>query len=41
MLIQEGRIIRGKAMLTAAYEKTNIKDRNWTYPLQEQAFALC
>ncbi|WP_375642392.1 MULTISPECIES: tetratricopeptide repeat protein [unclassified Bartonella] len=41
MLLQEGKIIRGAAMLTAAYEKANVKDRNWIRPLQEQAFALC
>lgn len=28
-------------MLTAAYEKANIKDRNWIGPLQEQAFSIC
>ncbi|WP_254493022.1 tetratricopeptide repeat protein [Bartonella sp. B1099] len=41
MLIQEGKIIRGTAMLTAAYEKADVKDKNWIYPLQEKAFALC
>lgn len=41
MLLQEGEIIRGTAMLTAAYEKANTKDRNWIRPLQEQAFVLC
>ncbi|WP_375669002.1 tetratricopeptide repeat protein [Bartonella sp. MR168JLCBS] len=41
MLLQEGKIVRGVALLTAAYEKANVKDRNWIRPLQEQAFALC
>ncbi|QEE08730.1 sel1 repeat family protein [Bartonella kosoyi] len=41
MLLKEGKIIRGTAMLTAAYEKANVKDRNWIRPLQEQAFSLC
>ncbi len=38
MLLQEGKIIRGTAMLTAAYEKANVKDRNWIRPFQEQIF---
>ncbi len=41
MLLQEGKIILGIAMLTAAYEKTNVKNKNWTHLLQEQAFSLC
>ncbi|WP_039758120.1 tetratricopeptide repeat protein [Bartonella queenslandensis] len=41
MLLQEGEIIRGTAMLTAAYEKANVKDRNWIRPLKEQAFSIC
>ncbi|WP_212112151.1 tetratricopeptide repeat protein [Bartonella queenslandensis] len=41
ILLQEGKIIRGTAMLTAAYEKANVKDKNWIRPLQEQAFSIC
>ncbi|PIT68044.1 tetratricopeptide repeat protein [Bartonella tribocorum] len=41
MLLQEGEIVRGTAMLTAAYEKASLKDKNWIRPLQEQAFILC
>ncbi|EJF90832.1 hypothetical protein ME1_00032 [Bartonella vinsonii subsp. arupensis OK-94-513] len=41
MLIQEGKIVRGTAMLTVAYQKANAKDRDWIAPLQENAFALC
>ncbi|WP_375685482.1 hypothetical protein [Bartonella sp. TT110JLCBS] len=29
MFLQEGKIICGMAMLTAAYKKANVKDRNW------------
>ncbi|EJF75770.1 sel1 repeat family protein [Bartonella alsatica] len=41
MLFQAGKTIRGVAMLTAAYEKANAKDRNWIYPLQKRAFNIC
>ncbi|VEJ45556.1 tetratricopeptide repeat protein [Bartonella vinsonii] len=41
MLIQEGKIARGTAMLTVAYQKANVKDRDWIRPLQEHAFSLC
>ncbi|MBX4336305.1 tetratricopeptide repeat protein [Bartonella raoultii] len=41
MLLQEGDIIRGVAMLTAAYKKANAKDKDWIRPLQEHAFATC
>ncbi|EJF82979.1 hypothetical protein [Bartonella rattimassiliensis] len=40
MLLQEGKIICGTAILTAAYKKANIKDRNWIHSLQERALAL-
>ncbi len=41
ILLKEGKIVREAAMLTAAYEKANVKDKNWIHPLQEEAFALC
>ncbi|AGF76041.1 tetratricopeptide repeat protein [Bartonella vinsonii] len=41
MLIAEGKIARGTAMLTVAYQKANVKDRDWIRPLKEHAIALC
>ncbi|WP_317993434.1 tetratricopeptide repeat protein [Bartonella gliris] len=41
MLFQAGKTVRGVAMLTAAYEKANEKDRDWIRPMQERAFASC
>ncbi|WP_074381237.1 tetratricopeptide repeat protein [Bartonella doshiae] len=41
MLFQAGKTVRGVAMLTAAYEKANEKDRDWIRLLQERAFAIC
>lgn len=41
MLFQAGDTIRGVAMLTAAYKKANVKDKDWIRPLQEHAFATC
>ncbi|MCZ2158254.1 sel1 repeat family protein [Bartonella sp. 220] len=41
MLVQEGKIARGTAMLTVAYQKADVKDRDWIRSLQEHAFALC
>ncbi|MET3559874.1 TPR repeat protein [Bartonella japonica] len=41
MLLQAGKTVHGAAMLTVAYEKANIKDRDWIRPLQKHAFALC
>ncbi|WP_208437434.1 tetratricopeptide repeat protein [Bartonella taylorii] len=41
MLLQSGNVVRGTALLTVAYEKANVKDRNWIGPLQKHAFTLC
>ncbi|WP_208433154.1 tetratricopeptide repeat protein [Bartonella taylorii] len=41
MLLQAGKVVRGTALLTAAYEKANVKDRDWIRPMQEHAFAIC
>ncbi|WP_455465570.1 tetratricopeptide repeat protein [Bartonella sp. B39] len=41
MLLQVGKIVRGTVMLTVAYEKANVKDREWIRPMQEHAFAIC
>ncbi len=41
MLFQAGKTVRGAAMLTAAYEKDDIKGRDWMRPLQEYALAIC
>ncbi len=41
ILLKEGKIVRGAAILTAAYKKANVKDKNLIHPLQEEAFALC
>ncbi|KEC54560.1 tetratricopeptide repeat protein [Bartonella koehlerae] len=41
MLFQAGKTVCGVAMLTAAYEKANPKDRDWIGPMQERAFSAC
>ncbi|EJF79445.1 hypothetical protein MCO_01011 [Bartonella sp. DB5-6] len=41
MLLQAGKVVRGTALLTVAYEKASIKDRDWIRPMQEHAFAIC
>ncbi|WP_019221620.1 tetratricopeptide repeat protein [Bartonella senegalensis] len=41
MLFEAGKTVRGVAMLTAAYEKANPKDRDWIGPMQARAFATC
>ncbi len=41
MMLQAGNVVRGTALLTVAYEKANVKDRNWIAPLQKHAFILC
>ncbi|EJF86403.1 tetratricopeptide repeat protein [Candidatus Bartonella washoeensis] len=41
ILIQAGKKVRGVAILTAAYENANEKDRDWIRPMQQRAFAIC
>lgn len=41
MLLQAGKVVCGTALLTVAYEKASVKDRDWICPMQEHAFAIC
>lgn len=40
MLFQAGKTVRGLAMLTAAFERSQKEDRPWIRDMQEQAFSL-
>jgi uncharacterized protein len=40
LLFQNGKQVRGLAMLTAALQKAEPKDREWILELQESAFAV-
>jgi len=40
LLYQRGKIVRGLAMLTAAMERADPRDRQWIGGMQEEAFAL-
>ena len=40
LLFQNGKQVRGLAMLTAALQKADPKDRDWILELQESAFAI-
>ncbi|MET3590368.1 TPR repeat protein [Bartonella silvatica] len=41
IFLQAGKTVRGAVMLTIAYEKANVKDRDWIRPMQEYAFSVC
>jgi TPR repeat protein len=40
LLYQRGKVVRGLAMLTAAMERADPRDRQWIGGMQEEAFAL-
>ncbi|MBB5074388.1 TPR repeat protein [Bartonella callosciuri] len=38
MMLQAGKTVRGTAMLTAAYEKANVKDKDWICSMKRARF---